>query len=798
MVIVRTNDEDQLANSYNKVRTWTDNDFTLNEENEAYIRSLPEKFTVQGAVTFLRTYARKKKDGTIESWPDAVIRIINATFYFLRQQAIGREWNEEQMQVIARDMGEALFKKQWLPAGRGLWSMEKNYVKRFGSLALNNCYFITTDQTLDDEPSNLSFAHAMQWLMNTAMLGGGVGVDLRWRGTVYQPGKDAEPQFYDITDDREGWAFSLFLLMESYLAPGKGVISFGYSQIRAEGTPIETFGGIAPGPEPLKLLHNCVRSTFDCYYRVRYEGMSAKDSILIMLYEMREYHPAIAADFDTLYKKYMRVDPSAKTFDEDRLIADVANFAGIAVCSGNVRRMSEILHGKVQSVTFLNLKNWEINPEREYWGWMSNNSVRVDDSSEYDEVAEVLPPLILKNGEPGIFNLFLANQPDPKNPQPVDERNALKATRRARPRKRGGNPCNEIDLESGEPCNVPDVFPTNCVDENGDFSQTRFDHACQCAALYGAIVTMIPTFDKRADEVIEENHRVGVCVHSWFVMQERFPYEVFKNMMRRAYAIIRTTIDNYVEPRAGLPAIAHTSGKPGGTTPLVADAISGLNAIIQGRYVKRRITVSTLHPLFGALKQAGVPYETKPNDPTAVLFIFPMDQGSCRTAMQVSPWEMVTLQREVQQYFVNNMISCTHSIHRIQNVVDLKHMIAKNLPYLKGFSFLPHENFRTLELVDGHRLQLNTSVSRDEYDRFLNWAAPYMSNDQYEFGKSGKFVSYDYLPIEAISKEEYEQMVSVMPPIDTSLLSQFKGLVGSDGSELRGCLDSDQCMIEKK
>ena len=43
-----------------------------------------------------------------------------------------------------------------------------------------------------------------------------------------------------------------FLLIDSHLEEGSATVEFDFSQIREYGKPINGFGGVASGPEPLK------------------------------------------------------------------------------------------------------------------------------------------------------------------------------------------------------------------------------------------------------------------------------------------------------------------------------------------------------------------------------------------------------------------------------------------------------------------------------------------------------------------------------------------------------------------
>jgi ribonucleoside-triphosphate reductase (thioredoxin) len=79
----------------------------------------------------------------------------------------------------------------------------------------------------------------------------------------------------------------------------------------------------------------------------------------------------------------------------------VGNFIFNKKVSGNVRRTAEIAFGEHDSDEFINLKNYDMNPERISYGWTSNNSIFGKIGMDYEKVSKS----IQLNGEPGIAYL---------------------------------------------------------------------------------------------------------------------------------------------------------------------------------------------------------------------------------------------------------------------------------------------------------------------------------------------------------------------------------------------------------
>lgn len=70
-----------------------------------------------------------------------------------------------------------------------------------------------------------------------------------------------------------------------------------------------------------------------------------------------------------------------------------------------VHNSAEILLGDPGDETFLNLKNNKRDPSRQDICWMSNNSVRLDQTWQFSEFIPGIAERIRNNGEPGVINL---------------------------------------------------------------------------------------------------------------------------------------------------------------------------------------------------------------------------------------------------------------------------------------------------------------------------------------------------------------------------------------------------------
>ena len=406
-----------------------------------------------GEITFLRTYSRLKEDGTKETWADVCERVINGMYSIQKDHCKSQRlpWNDSRAQSSAKEAFDRLFNLKWTPPGRGLWVMGTPLVNvQKNSAALQNCAFVSTTEMTKQNP-----AKPFAFLMEASMLGVGVGFDDKGADKeflIYKP--TGETIEHVVPDTREGWVESVSLALNTYLKPDQQTVKFDYSQVRPAGTPIKTFGGTAAGHEPLERLHKYIEKLF--------EGRQGE--------------------------KLTRVD-----------IADIGNLIGVCVVSGNVRRSAELLIGRLDDDTFLNLKNAERFPERNSydpaspgWGWMSNNSVETSVGQDLSSIVEG----IARNGEPGVIWMDVSRKygrlADPANNK--DHRIA------------GYNPCAEQSLESYECCTLVETY-LGRHENLEDFKRTL-----KFAYLYAKTVTLLPTHWEETNAIMQRNRRIGTSM----------------------------------------------------------------------------------------------------------------------------------------------------------------------------------------------------------------------------------------------------------------------------------------------
>lgn len=580
-----------------------------------------------GEITFLTKYSRKKQDGTKEQWWETCQRCIEGYYSILKDHCKKNrtQWNEFKAQKAAQDAFERMFTFKWLPPGRGLWMMGTEFVHvNQNSAALQNCAFVSTEKisTHSLREATLPFVR----MMEMSMLGVGVGFDTKGAGnfSLHQPTQDVV--VYEIPDTREGWCDSVLKQLETYFFKNRKSIEFDYSKIRKEGEPIKGFGGTSGGPGPLKDLHIAI----------------------FKLFENREGEEISSSD-----------------------IVDLMNLIGKCVVSGNVRRSAQLALGYDDDQDYLNLKNYEINPERmgpNGWGHSSNNSILAKVGTEYD----VLGELIATNGEPGLFYLDLCR----KYGRMVDAPNNKDH------RVMGTNPCSEQSLESFEMCCLVETFPFN-HDSLDDYLET-LEHAY----LYGKAVTLLSTHWPETNEVMQRNRRIGCSMSGIVQFVESKGWSELKNWLDTGYTKVKERDVKYSEWLGVRESIKMTSVKPSGTVSLLAGASPGVHWPVHSTYI-RRIRLLSSDPMVKVFEEAGYKVEPDVMDERTVCVEFPTLGVQTRVENDVSVWEKASLAALLQKYWADNQVSVTFSFNAESEKDQIAPLIRSFEGQLKSMSFLP-------------------------------------------------------------------------------------------------------------
>lgn len=296
---------------------------------------------ILSSITIFNKYAKHIPSfGRRENWQELCDRNQN-----MHQDKYADTSLAQEISKVYRDFVET---KKVLPSMRSM-----QFAGRPIELSNNrmfNCAYIAADHP------------AVFWETMFLLLGGtGVGYSVQKQHVSQLPiviGPTDKPRRFLVGDSIEGWADAVKVLVRSYFE-GKSDPVFDFRDIRKKGAKLITSGGKAPGPDPLRLCIDHLRSILN--------GALGR-----------------------------RLEP-VEVHDMQCFIAD-------AVLAGGIRRAAMISLFSEDDMDMLTCKTgawWELNPQR----GRSNNSVVLKRGSvEKEEFLKLWHIVERSNaGEPGIF-----------------------------------------------------------------------------------------------------------------------------------------------------------------------------------------------------------------------------------------------------------------------------------------------------------------------------------------------------------------------------------------------------------
>lgn len=523
----------------------------------------------------------------------------------------------------AERLFDYIFNLKGIFAGRCLWQLGTPLVEKMSGVSLVNCWMTTISKVED-----------FQFLMDHLMVGGGVGFTIE-RANVHDFPKVRQVEKIEhiksndadfiVPDSRKGWSSLIGKVLDSYFYTGQ---SFTYSTIlvRGYGAPLKTFGGTASGPEVL------------------IEGIKNICDILDA-----------------------RVGKKIRSIDA----LDIANIIGKIVVAGSARRSAQIAIGDPDDFLFLRAKNWG-KGDIPAWRANSNNSIYAD---SYEEIIDEFWKGYDGSGEPyGLINRNLIR----KNGRLTEKANDSKVI--------GTNPCGEIGLEDGEPCNLAEIFLPNIKSKEELLDVSKLLYKTQKA------ITTLSYPYKKSQDVIERNRRLGQGITGWLqATEEQISW------VDEAYRGLKDFDASWSKTKNINPSIKLTTVKPSGTLSLLAGVTPGIHPAYAKYYI-RRVRMGSNDPLVNYCREKGykVQYDVgldgKENH-TICVVEFPCETpqhatlAKDLTAIQQLEWVV-----RAQSIWADNNVSVT-VYYRKEELPEIQEWMKKNYKNkVKSVSFLLHSD----------------------------------------------------------------------------------------------------------
>jgi ribonucleoside-triphosphate reductase len=638
-----------------------------------------------GEAVFNRTYPRRKIDGTLETWPETVKRVVRGNLALVPKDCIEHD-EEAKLTHLLLNFGI-------LPAGRHL-SCSGIKGKQF----LFNCHAAGWDP--EDPAAHYTFA------FDQLMQGGGVGSNYSNRYLYSLPKvkrkvnlsitcREDHPNisefkdllsnssengqlYFSVPDTREGWVEALELVLKvAYDYKGYEFTNLvvDVSDIRERGKPLVSSGGIACGPEPLVAM--------------------LKEFVLELNVNVGHHVGSLTA---------MKLD----------------HIVASCVVAGGKRRSSRM---SVKSWKDMDIFHFIACKDVDGDHWTTNISVETDEEFEAaykagDERAVLIMQKIaegkIKNGEPGIWNISLAAKGE-REPEKMF----------------CPNPCGEIGLQMWENCNLGHV--------NLQYFAERPLKECVEAFRLMTRWLMRATFgdipQDRQRDVVDENRRIGVGIvgyHGWLALNGiKYSQSWKSDFVKKRLLIFRQAVDNEAANYSrilDIPAPVKTTAiAPTGTIALLPGISASIQAII-AKWFKRLVRYFELDQELAKKKAEGYPtYKDRDAKSTEIVEFWCEDPLVSQVrARGLDPEELIESQDEIsfedsleiqsmfQDLYANNAISYTINIpeNKIPDVKVIMDEIMKRHHRLKG----------TTVFVD--KTRLNAPFQRVTKEQFDSYTGP--------------------------------------------------------------------------
>lgn len=609
-----------------------------------------------GEDVYRRTYSRQQEDGTFETWPDTIARVVRGS------TSVGIVKSNE-----AERLTELITGFKMLPAGRHLW------ITGTGLPYTRNCFRAPWSPRLADH---------FEFMADQLLTGGGVGANYS-QGYISQsptlngfnltitcstehpdydavkaaanihwvdPWHVAGAPFKIVPDCREGWAASWGDLFDAATSGAYRAVALDMSNIREAGAVIKTFGGTASGPAPF------VESLVNVYGVLRSAQRRHMTSVEAMLCD---HHIASA------------------------------------VVAGGARRSARmsIVHWQdPQIFEFINCKSDHMHH------WTTNISVEID--SSFIEALKHHEPYAVKvfkavvagmwaNGEPGFTNTELAS---------IGETGDV----------RSSNPCGEIFLEEGESCNIGsidlDAFGT---DDDGA------EEAFRLMARFLVRATLVKPYQEITAEVEKRNRRIGVGflgMQGWAASHgvrysDIYMSKILAKKLSRFRKAVRQEADLYCDELGISRCIKVTAIAPNGTISQLRGTQPGLHPVL-ARYAWRRVRYTFGDPRISEALDRGLMVEPCIYASNTAVVRYPLrdvildnyDESLIEQASDVALSDQLAVLAFVTAFFCSgtdgNAVSFTANLDRntVGTVENAERIIESWLPYVKGLTVFPAES----------------------------------------------------------------------------------------------------------
>ncbi|QTF81474.1 ribonucleotide reductase [Mycobacterium phage TarsusIV] len=631
-----------------------------------------------GRLVYERTYARTKPDGSKETWPETVERVVDGNLGLVD---VRYQLPDERAELI-----RLMSQFKILPAGRHLWASGVRNAQH-----LFNCWVAGWTEKPSDHFS-FTFLRLME--------GGGVGANYSNHFLEHYPpvqqdlyvhivcdpdhpdyeamkaagilSTEYDPDWvgaFEVEDSREGWAAALTDLIDTHYRDEVSHFNRVYdvSRVRPEGAKLKTFGGKASGPKPFAEMLKKVSDIFSelAFHDGRMTGIDA-----------------------------MAIDHAIASCV---VAGGVRRSARMSMMHWRDSQVEEFIHIKATSGEHWTT-NISVEVDQDFWDNLDDDE-DTDGAAKARRIMRELSEGAVRNGEPGMWDSSLSN---------VGEPNRVVCT----------NPCGEITLEPWEPCNLGHINLAAFVTDAGKTDYLDLIRAHRLMTRFLIRATFSAVADPKSREVLDRNRRIGVGhlgVASYLALTGRRYSQAprdkrFTAFLRELAAEVDSEASRFChELRIPVPVKKRTVA-PTGTVAKLAGVSEGIHPIFS-KYFNRRIRfnkVSDFDQLLEMYEQgyhveddlfapntSVVTIPTKDTLVQAVVDMYGRDgEEIVESADDLTLTELLAFQALYQTCWADNAVSFTANVNPdAYSPESLAEVLQRFAGLIKGSTIFPEASF---------------------------------------------------------------------------------------------------------
>ena len=293
----------------------------------------------------------------------------------------------------------------------------------------------------------------------------------------------------------------------------------------------------------------------------------------------------------------------------------------------------------------------------------------------------------------------------------------------------GFNPCVEQQLEDAELCCLVETFPAK-HDDYEDYLKTL-----EIAYMYGKTVTLINTHWPETNAIMLKNRRIGLSQSGVIQSFNKFGRRTMLQWCDEAYKHVGELDKEYSDWLCVPRSVRMTSIKPSGTVSLLNGSTPGIH-YPEDEYYIRRIRFASTSDILPTLEKAGYKIEKDSYSPNTMCVEFPVHEPFFKKGKrEISMWEQLEIAAQYQYYWADNSVSITVTFHP-DEAEEIKDALEMYEARLKAVSFLRYQE-------TGYEQAPYEPITKEEYEEMIKNVTPVQKIETNEGGVGSKYCSND-------------------------------------------------------